>query len=551
MSSSDSEYDLLFGCVALRLELVGREVLISSLKRRTGGQPPLGEVLVSSKVVDEKVRDSIDFVVHNLRPLLTTRILGDSDSWELGDKTTEISDPPTEESESPTIDLDPNRPAVSDEELTRTLDSAPGRGDDAEGTLTATQRYRILRLAARGGLGAVYLARDEALGREVALKMIHRQYSGDPDGRRRFLLEARITGNLEHPGIVGVHGIGEVKDAGPFYAMRFIKGDTLREVIDRFHRDDAPDRDPGERGLALRKLLGRFIGVCNAIAYAHSRGVLHRDLKPANIMVGKFGETLVVDWGLAKVLYDSESARRPIDPHSSFDTADALEMTASGLVVGTPGYMSPEQAAGRQDLMEPASDVFSLGATLYTILTGRPPFGGATAMERIEKTRRCEFPRPGEIKDSVHPALEAICLKALAREPEDRYSSPKALADDIERWLADAPVSAYQETAVRSLLRWSRRHNTTALVAASAVFGVALAIAALIFAPRPGGENPASTSLRNRGGTSAPARLPLSPDEIHRIADVIRQLDSEARPDTHSRKSLHPLGPGVLSRSME
>src|SRR5262249_39757486 len=164
----------------------------------------------------------------------------------------------------------------------------------ALGTPTSSGlRFRVLRAHARGGLGEVFVAYDEELHREVALKQIQPRYAGDGDSRARFLLEAEVTGHLEPPGVVPVYGLGRHADGRPFYAMRFIKGDTLKDAVDRFHRAEVRGRDPGERGLALRELLARFVAVCNAVAYAHSRGVLHRDLKPVNVMLGPYGETLV------------------------------------------------------------------------------------------------------------------------------------------------------------------------------------------------------------------------------------------------------------------
>ena len=178
---------------------------------------------------------------------------------------------------------------------------ATGSWDDSSAAADPEGRFQIVRLHDRGGLGEVYVARDQQLHRIVALKRIKQAHAGDQDKRARFVVEAEITGRLEHPGIVPVYGLGAYDDGRPFYAMRFIRGDNLKAAIEQFHQDEE-GRGPGARTLALQKLLRRFLDVCNAIDYAHSRGVLHRDLKPGNIMLGKYGETLVVDWGLAKTV---------------------------------------------------------------------------------------------------------------------------------------------------------------------------------------------------------------------------------------------------------
>ena len=247
-------------------------------------------------------------------------------------------------------------------------------------------RFSIIRPHAEGGLGSVSIARDEELNREVALKEIHKRHANDPDSRARFLREAEITGRLEHPSIVPVYGLGQYADGRPFYAMRFIRGDSLKEAIESYHHLRARKANPDELALELRKLLARFLDVCNAIFYAHSRGVLHRDLKPSNIMLGTYGETLVVDWGLAKAL-DQPELESAVEEELLKPASGSGSMpTQMGTAMGTPQYMSPEQAAGRWDLMGPATDVYGLGATLYSILTGRPPFEGDN---RGRSCRRC------------------------------------------------------------------------------------------------------------------------------------------------------------------
>jgi serine/threonine-protein kinase len=372
---------------------------------------------------------------------------------------------------------------MDDADIERSLASLPpvaGHASDLPtvDALPPAGRYRVLRPHAQGGLGEVFVAEDTELHRTIALKQIQRRHADDRHSRGRFLLEAEITGGLEHPGIVPVYGLGAFSDGRPFYAMRFIKGESLKEALTHFHQ--APDF----RGAAFRQLLGRFIGVCNAVAYAHSRGVLHRDLKPANILLGPFGETLVVDWGLAKVLGRARTAGDGATEELTLQPASLRdhEETVAGSALGTPAYMSPEQAAGRWDELGPASDVYSLGATLYALLTGRAPFAGADKGEVLRQVRRGDFPPPRQVQPAVPAALDAVCRKAMARKPGARYPTPLALAAELERWLADESVDAYRDPLAVRLVRWGRRHQKLVTGGTALVLTTVLALAVGLWA---------------------------------------------------------------------
>ena len=311
----------------------------------------------------------------------------------------------------------------------------------------AGPRFRILRPHARGGLGQVSVAFDEELRREVALKEIQERHADDPNSRARFLLEAEVTGGLEHPGIVPVYGLGTYPDGRPYYAMRLIRGQSLQVALAVLHSQGKPAFDTPARVAELRQLLTHLIETCNAVAYAHARGIIHRDLKPANVMLGPFGETLVVDWGLARTFDLSAygaaragegEASPPLQPPS----LSAVEPTRQGMAVGTPGYMAPEQAAGLLDAIGPAVDIYSLGAMLYHTLTGQLPFPDGDVRRGLRRARQTEFPLPRQIDPSIPPELEAICLKAMALEPKDRHASARALADDLRHALTRAAAAA-------------------------------------------------------------------------------------------------------------
>jgi serine/threonine protein kinase/tetratricopeptide (TPR) repeat protein len=357
--------------------------------------------------------------------------------------------------------------------------AAPARPQRRQ-SATVRAEYRNLRFHAAGALGEVFLARNAELNRDVALKFLKPGRQRDATSLRRFLQEAEVTGRLEHPGVVPIYGLGTDPSGAPCYAMRLIRGETLQEAIDAFHAAERPGRDPSERSLALRELLSRFVSVCNTVAYAHSRGILHRDLKPRNVMLGRYDETLLVDWGLAKpfersVDQASDSAEEPVTPSSG----SGSDTPTVGLV-GTLAYMSPEQGHARWDQVGPASDIFGLGAILYAILTSRPPYLAAHRADVLELVKRAEFPRPRQIKPEVPPALEAICQKAMSATPVDRYATAQDLAADVKRWLAGEPVTAYPEPLAACLRRWVRRHQRPVIAMTAAA--LVAAVASLVFA---------------------------------------------------------------------
>ncbi|MDF1566007.1 MAG: serine/threonine-protein kinase [Deltaproteobacteria bacterium] len=385
-------------------------------------------------------------------------------------------------------------PGAREERATEASESVPDREAGRERGFTAMttkRRYAFLREHARGGLGEVSVALDLELDREVALKELSDRHARNPQLRDRFLLEAKITGGLEHPGIVPIYGLGTYRDGRPYYAMRLVRGDSLQEAIEALHEQEPP-LSFDEKSAMRRRLIRRFISVCEAIAYAHSRGVLHRDIKPANIMLGPYGETLVVDWGLAKIADGVDNLERHLDPEqpdpmAMLDEAHPTD-TLQGVTLGTPAFMSPEQALGLHDQLGPASDVFGLGATLYTLLTGRLPYDDSdapgpgapadpddltavTEAGALARARKADFARPRTLDRSIPPALESICLKAMAERIPDRYASARGLADDLERWLSGEPVLAHHENLLERVRRVLRRRRTLALVALATFVG--------------------------------------------------------------------------------
>jgi serine/threonine protein kinase/WD40 repeat protein len=339
-------------------------------------------------------------------------------------------------------------------------------------------RYRLKRVLGYGGIGRVWLAYDRQLKREVALKEILPQRADDGNLHTRLLLEAEITGGLQHPGVVPVHDLAFRTDTGrAFYVMPCIHGQTLSEAITAFHQAHGSWKSGR---LELARILEALINVSNTVGYAHARGVIHRDLKGSNVILGEFGEVVVLDWGFAKNLGDGRSPDSDSgglgddqgEDTGACHTRGEFRGTTQGQVLGTPSYMAPEQARRRYDQVGPWSDVFSLGAILYEILTGRPPFGGKTIEEIIGKVSTCTFDPPRRKNRAIPKALEAVCLKAMASEPAERHESAIALANDLRRWRADEPLSAWKEPVGLRIRRWIGRHKTPESIAAVVGFAV-------------------------------------------------------------------------------
>ncbi len=492
MSKSTNDRNLLFGILALQMDFITREQLVAGMNAWVlTKDKPLGDILGEQQALSAERRGLLDALVaehlkqHGGDPQQSLAAI--SSVGDIKDDLARINDPDI------TVSVMQIPTAVApDPHLTM----APSVG----ASTSSGTRFRIVRSYARGGLGEVFVAQDQELHREVAVKQIQLRHADEAESRVRFVQEAEITGGLEHPGIVPVYGLGSYADGRPFYAMRFIRGDSLKDAIEDYHCAAAKKHNAADRNLELRALLRRFIDVCEAIEYAHSRGVLHRDLKPGNIMLGKYGETLVVDWGLAKALDRPDLATNVGEAKLRPSTASGSAATLMGSAVGTPQFMSPEQASGRLDLLGPTSDVYSLGATLYCLLTGKVPFQDSDLGLVLRKVERAEFPRPREICKEVPPALEAICLKAMALYQADRYPAPRALADDIEHWLADEPVPAYREPAGERLARWSRRNRAWAQSIAAAVFAIAvIAVVAVVLIARSWREEAAARQEAEQG----------------------------------------------------
>lgn len=389
---------------------------------------------------------------------------------------------------------------------TRTLLSLEGAGEGRGGSgavvrsrLAAdTPRYEIKREFARGGMGRILLSRDLDVGRDVALKELLPELvsggtrvgtralgsaggSGNDEAGERFLREAKVTGQLEHPNIVPVYEIGERDDGSVYYTMKYVRGKTMAARLREIRKDEKLSDE--QKSAERLKLLDAFVAMCNAIAFAHSRGVIHRDIKPENVMLGDFGETMLLDWGLARVKNQKDYAvkNRPKERNISDslrESADASK-TQDGYIIGTPAYMPPEQGRGDQEEVDEKSDIYSLGSVLYEILAGAPPYEGPTA-GLVLQAMLTSPPAPIADKNRfAPPELVAVCEKAMAREKKDRFKSAMEISLQVQAFREGRNLSVYQYSARELLVRYVRRRKATVAVLA---IGALLLLAGGIYA---------------------------------------------------------------------
>ncbi|MFC1495690.1 serine/threonine-protein kinase, partial [Thermodesulfobacteriota bacterium] len=335
-------------------------------------------------------------------------------------------------------------------------------------------KYIVDKTIGLGGMGAILETLDQDVRRKVAMKVLLDDHKENISAIKRFLEEAQITGQLEHPNVVPIYEIGIDDDSRAYFTMKLVKGDTLESVIDKIVDDENGFREEYSLGIMLQV----FMKVCDGIGYAHSKGVLHRDLKPENIMLGDFGEVLVMDWGISKILGKEEIYSK--DPDSSILEKEDDFRTVEGSIMGTPSYMPPEQASGEVSGFDERLDIFALGAILYKILTYHAPYEEGTIQDKLYQAQIGDIVPPNirAPKNNIPAELSAVCMKAMAPDKEDRYPSVADLKNDIQLYLDGKSVSAKKDNFITRSRKWIKRNKAASIGIAAALICL---IAGIIF----------------------------------------------------------------------
>ncbi|MCA8939116.1 MAG: protein kinase, partial [Planctomycetes bacterium] len=435
-------------------------------------------------------------------------------------------------------------PTFHDSDISWDGDEEPSQRPEASGegaasyrskflpAVSISERYELLQEVGRGGMGKVYLAFDRFLDREVALKQLLAKHSpAHPHTNpadtnmviERFLREAKVTAQLDHPNIIPIYEIAEREDGEIFYTMKFVRGVSLLSRLDAINTNEelSDDQKLDER----LKLLGYFIDACHGVAYAHSKGVLHRDIKPENVMIGKYGESLVVDWGLAKIIGQEESEVETDIFKSGMIQVDENatdNLTQAGSIFGTPAYLAPEQARGENSKVGPHSDIFSLGAMLYELISGHSPLHAETLRATLFKAAMGEFQPLEEVCPNAPRELCAIVARTMAKKPEDRWKSADDLAAELEAWRSGGRVSIYEYSSYELFKRFVSR-NKGKLIAA----GLVIAATAGVFAFNAWQDHAAfNEALAERRGALSKAEKDI---ETRKPTELLAQAESEIK----------------------
>lgn len=379
--------------------------------------------------------------------------------------------------------------------------------DDKDHTVEIHRKIHLGRLVGEGGMGQIFEGFEPGVGSHAAVKLLRKELLDDTEVRERFDEEARIMASIQHPGVLPIYGWGTDPHGRPFYAMKKISGDTLTELFTQ--RDDQ-----AKSIVWRRRLLHIFQSVCDTVGYAHEQGIIHRDLKPDNIMIDPFGSIYVIDWGIAKHLTKEE-------------TNNSQPRTLVGAVMGSPGYMSPEQADGKTAKVGPEADVFALGVILYQILTGSPPFEGATDREAMLHTINANPDSPRRKNFFLSRSISMVCMKALHKEPSRRYRNASDLANEIHAYLEGRAVKIIHPTPIERASFWTRREPVRAALTWAACFAILSGLSVLAF----------QTWIDHRLADKTWATVQVLDADVVELQNEIRALSADLPIKTDSEKT--------------